>query len=307
MPAILGEILRSNVSEQSEPNSQETKPRLATTVAEIRSLVAEARRRGEQVGFVPTMGALHAGHVQLMKTAREECAFVVASIFVNPTQFAPHEDFHKYPRPLERDLAACRSADVAAVFHPVVETMYPPGASTFVEVPALAQTLEGTHRPTHFKGVATVVTQLFQIVQPDRAYFGQKDYQQQTLIRRMVRDLHIPIEIRVCPTVREPDGLAMSSRNVYLQGTDRQSALALSQALKLAREQLHQRNQDLPSIRQAMHALLSGTPGVVVDYATLIDPDSLAELAAVQPRMVAIIAARVGTTRLIDNEVIEVK
>jgi len=273
-------------------------------VAQVRSVVRSARQSGRRIGFVPTMGALHAGHRSLLEAARRECDVVLASIFVNPTQFAPNEDLSKYPRTLEADLTMCRETGVDVVYHPTVETMYPPGSTTAVEVDGLSAVLDGRYRPTHFRGVTTVVTQLFNIVAPDVAFFGQKDYQQQTIIRRMCRDLHLPVEIRVCPTVREPDGLAMSSRNVFLSQAERRSALALSRSLKLAREMLRAGETRLDPIRRAMYDLLSGTPLVNVDYATLIHPDSLEELEVAEAKVVAIVAAKVGATRLIDNEII---
>lgn len=273
-------------------------------VDEVRNRVDAERRSGRMIGLVPTMGALHAGHVSLLDAARKESGFVVASIFVNPTQFAPSEDLSKYPRTMARDLELCAAAGVDLVYAPDVQTMYPPGASTFVEVEGLSRVLEGQFRPTHFRGVTTVVSQLFHIVDADIAWFGQKDYQQQAVIRKMCRDLHMRVKIRVCPTVREPDGLALSSRNVFLNPSERKSALALSHSLKLARERLQSGERDLASIRQAMQALLTTTPDVQLDYATLADPDTLRELTEVQPRLVALVAARVGNTRLIDNEVI---
>jgi pantoate--beta-alanine ligase len=281
-------------------------PAVVETVAEVRRHVVDARQRGCSVGLVPTMGALHAGHQSLLEAARGECGYLVASIFVNPTQFGPAEDFSRYPRPLEQDLERCRAGGVDLVYRPTVQTMYPRGASTFVEIEGLSQVLEGRFRPTHFRGVATVVAQLFNIVTPDAAYFGQKDYQQQTLIRKMCRELHLPVEIRVCPTVREPDGLALSSRNVYLNPEERRSALALSQSLGIAREMLHAGEQNLALVKMRMRERLASTPLVQMDYATLADPDTLSEVAAVQPKLVALVAARVGATRLIDNEVIEV-
>lgn len=273
----------------------------------VRDAVRGAHSRGLRVGFVPTMGALHAGHVSLMETARRECDYVVVSIFVNPTQFGPNEDFRQYPRTLEADLNLCEGAGVALVFHPTAEQMYPksPPYRTYVEVEGLSTILEGEIRPGHFRGVTTIVLKLFEIVGADAAYFGQKDYQQQTIIRQMVRDLNLSVEIRVCPTIRQDDGLALSSRNVYLQGEERQVALALSQALELARTRLRAGERDVARVGSEMHALLTSSPLVKPDYATLADPDTLQELTAVQPRMVALVAARVGRTRLIDNAVIE--
>ena len=275
------------------------------SIAELREHVLAARNSGLRVGCVPTMGALHAGHLSLVEAAKRECPFVVVTIFVNPTQFAPHEDLSKYPRPFERDLEMCRAAGVDVVFHPDVETVYPTGATTFVEVGGLSNTLEGAFRPGHFRGVATVVLKLFNMVLPDVAFFGQKDFQQQLLIKQMVRDLDVPVEIRTCPTLREPDGLAMSSRNVYLNPDDRQTSLVLSQALKLATEMCRQAGMNPAAVRAAMRRHLESLPGVRIDYATLVDATSLAEIESFVPEMVALIAARVGTTRLIDNERID--
>ena len=251
------------------------------------------------------MGALHAGHLSLMRAARRECDFVVATIFVNPTQFGPNEDFRRYPRDLAIDLERCAEAGIDAVFHPPTHEVYPPGFSSFVEVSALSGILEGKFRPGHFRGVATVVLKLFQMVPATIAYFGQKDYQQQTLIRRMCVDLNLPIEIRVCPTVREPDGLALSSRNVFLSSEERRSALALSKALQLARRLVSEGTHSPPSIREQMLNVLHATPLVRPDYATLVHPDTLEEVSEALPRMVAVVAAHVGATRLIDNEIIE--
>lgn len=275
------------------------------TVADVRRAVADARRQGKTVGVVPTMGALHAGHVSLMDAARQRCGFVAATIFVNPTQFGPHEDFQKYPRPRDADLALCRQAGVDLVFYPTRERMYPAGFSTFVEVEGLSRVLEGAVRPGHFRGVATIVLKLFNIVQPDAAFFGQKDYQQQTLIRQMVRDLDVPVEIVTCPTVREPDGLAMSSRNAYLSAEERRSALALWRALQAARDELTSGERDIERVRQTMVNTLRATPGVTVDYATVADPETLEVLAQPHPRMVLLVAARVGQTRLIDNLLVQ--
>lgn len=270
-------------------------------VAQLRQAVAAAKRSGRLIGCVPTMGALHAGHVSLMRHARAECGFVVATLFVNPTQFAPTEDLAKYPRPFEADCEQCRSAGVDLLFHPNVESIYPPGFATFVEVEGLTTRWEGASRPTHFRGVTTVVTKLLNLTQPDKAYFGQKDFQQQAVIRRMCHDLDIPTEIVTCPTVRDPDGLALSSRNVYLSPTERTSGLSLYRSLCLARDRVRSGEKNLAAIRLAMRAEMEQTPGVAVDYATIADPDSLVELNEPQPRMVALVAARVGPTRLIDN------
>lgn len=274
------------------------------SLIELRQHVQTARRAGLTIGCVPTMGALHAGHISLVEAAKEETDFVVVTIFVNPTQFGPNEDFTKYPRPLERDLQICRDAGVDAVFHPEVATVYPQGATTFVEVVGLSSILEGAFRPGHFRGVATIVLKLFNMVQPDVAFFGQKDFQQQLVIKHMVRDLDLPVRIQTCPTKREPDGLAMSSRNVYLNPEERQTAVLLSQALKLA-EQLVLQGQSSPDeIQAAMSRHLETDPRVRIDYAKLVDAHTLNDLDALHCEMVALIAACVGTTRLIDNMLI---
>ena len=273
-------------------------------IPELRHAVATARLSGCTIGCVPTMGALHAGHVSLIEECRRRTDFVVATIFVNPSQFAPHEDLSKYPRPLERDLQMCRDAGANLVYVPEVPALYPPGFQTWVSVEEISKPLEGTFRATHFRGVTTIVLKLFNIVQPDVACFGAKDYQQQTIIRRMVTDLDLPVEVVVCPTVREPDGLALSSRNVYLSRKERMIALSLSQSLALAQERLDAGQRDLASISQAMRAPLQAHPEIQIDYVVIADPDSLVELTSPQSTMVALIAARVGATRLIDNRVL---
>jgi len=251
------------------------------------------------------MGALHAGHISLIEAARRESDFVVVTIFVNPTQFGPHEDFQKYPRPIEADIAACTEAGANVVFTPKVNEVYPKPFFTVVDVTGISEVLEGACRPGHFKGVATIVLKLFNMVQPDIAFFGQKDFQQQLLIRRMVQELDLPLEVRVCPTIREADGLALSSRNVYLSADDRVSALALSRSLRHAETRLQGGEKNLGKIREEMHEILNGTPNLKLEYATIVDPDSIAELDRPQRLQVAVVAARVGTTRLIDNLPIE--
>ena len=276
------------------------------TIDDLRLAVREARLAGKKIGCVPTMGALHDGHISLVEAARRETDFVVVTIFVNPTQFGPNEDLAKYPRPLEADLAKCRAAGVDLVFNPNVDSVYPSGDATFVEVPGLSEVLEGAHRPGHFRGVTTIVLKLFNMVLPDVAFFGQKDYQQQLLIRHLVDDLNAPVEIRTCPTVREPDGLALSSRNAYLRPEERQTALALSQALKIAEQSLRDDQQSPVEARARMIEHLTSKPGLVLDYATVADAHSLEELNEASSEMVALIAARVGTTRLIDNQPISI-
>jgi pantoate--beta-alanine ligase len=273
---------------------------IAQQVADVRQAVRNARRREETVGCVPTMGALHAGHESLIQACRAECGFTAVTIFVNPKQFGPREDFARYPRPLEDDVAICRRAGVDVVFAPAVETVYPANFSTYVEVEPLSRILEGATRPGHFRGVATVVLKLLNIVQPERAYFGQKDYQQQLLVRRMCREVDLPVEIRTCPTIREPDGLALSSRNRYLSATERQTALSLYRSLRLAAEQLDRGATDVGAIEGEMRQLLE-TAGARPDYAVIADAETLEELPHPVANMVALVAARVGTTRLIDN------
>jgi pantoate--beta-alanine ligase len=272
-------------------------------VSQVREAVAAARRAGQAIRFVPTMGALHAGHVSLMDAARADGGYVVVSIFVNPTQFAPHEDLQRYPRPKDQDLALCRAAGVDLVLYPSVAEMYPPGATTFVQVEGLSSIWEGAIRPEHFRGVATVVTKLFHIVSPDVAYFGQKDYQQQVVIRKMVQDLNQPVGIRTCPTLRDADGLAMSSRNAYLSPAERTAGLSLSQALQQAEQHLHHGERDPRKLAELMRKHIQQTPGARLDYAVVVDPGTLTELDAPQAEMVALVAARVGTTRLIDNAI----
>ncbi len=271
-------------------------------IAGVRSAVAEARQRGLSIGFVPTMGALHAGHGRLIEVARKSCGYVVVSIFVNPTQFAPHEDLQKYPRPRERDLELCQRLGADLVFYPPVDEMYPPGALTTVQVAGLSSLLEGAIRPTHFQGVTTVVAKLFGIVTPDHAYFGQKDYQQQLILRTMVRDLNLPVTIDTVETIRDPDGLAMSSRNAYLSPEERQAGLCLSRAL-LRGGELHHDGQPPHEIVSAMTRGIEQTTGVKLDYATVVDPWTLLPLTTPQATAVGLVAARVGSTRLIDNAI----
>lgn len=271
---------------------------------EIRRAVRDARRRGLTVGCVPTMGALHTGHVSLIEAARQECDFVVGTIFVNPTQFGPNEDFSNYPRTLDADLEMCRAAGADLVFTPPVSAMYAESAQTIVRVTKLAQVLEGAHRPGHFDGVSTVVTKLFHITEPDRAYFGQKDFQQQLIIRQMVADLDQPVEIITCPIIREVDGLAMSSRNRYLSAIEREQANQIFQALKLA-ERLAAESTFTPhEIADRMAEHLNSVAGVDLQYAIIADASTLEPLPDRSDSAVALIAAKVGSTRLIDNQIL---
>jgi pantoate--beta-alanine ligase len=259
------------------------------------------REQDRTVGLVPTMGALHEGHLSLVREARRMCDVVVVSVFVNPTQFGPGEDYQKYPRTLEADLRLLSRYPVDLVFTPAVETMYPAGSATLVDVGPVAKPWEGAHRPGHFRGVATVVLKLLNLTAPDVAYFGQKDFQQTLVIRQLVRDLDVPVEIRVCPTVREPDGLAMSSRNAYLSPAQRQQALALSQSLRLAEELVARGERRASVVLQQMRDLLARQPGIDVQYIAIADPRTLASVEELDGEAIALIAAKVGATRLIDN------
>ena len=281
------------------------KPAVVSTEAPLRRAVAAARREGKTVALVPTMGALHAGHVSLIDAARAADGFVVVTIFVNPTQFGPKEDFTRYPRPLERDLEMCGASGVDLVFTPEAATIYPPGFRTFVEVQELSDVLEGASRPGHFRGVATVVLKLFNLVRPDRAYFGQKDAQQVRIIQQMVRDLNVPVEIVVRPTVREPDGLALSSRNHYLDADQRRQAVALSQTLAAAEAMIRAGERDAAAIERAMADRITATPGAAPDYAVAVDADTLRPATPLRGTVLLALAVRFGTTRLIDNRLVE--
>ncbi len=284
-----------------EEVSELSSPVVVTTIAELRERIREAKQAGQKIGCVPTMGALHVGHTSLVDQARQECEFVVATIFVNPTQFAPGEDYEKYPRPLKADVQKCADHGVDLVFAPSTEEMYPKPGITFVEVEELATRLEGVHRPSHFRGVTTVVAKLFNIVQPDFAYFGLKDYQQQLILRRMCDDLDFPVTIQSCPTVRDEDGLALSSRNQYLSSEERQTALAISRGIFAATDRLRSGKEDVAQVQQELHASLESEKGLALDYAVIADAHTLESITQVQAEMVILVAARVGSTRLIDN------
>jgi pantoate--beta-alanine ligase len=277
---------------------------LIKTPDELRRELAAARARGASVGLVPTMGALHEGHLSLVDACRRDCEVTVVTIFVNPAQFGAGEDFGRYPRPLEADLEllAGRGADV--VFAPPTDVMYPAGHATYVEVTGPALRLEGEFRPGHFRGVATIVLKLFNLVRPERAYFGRKDYQQSLVVRRMVDDLDLPIEIVVCPTVRDPDGLAASSRNAYLSADERLRAQSISQSLARARQMVAGGTSDAAAIVAAIEERLRAA-GLQIDYVAVCDRETLAPIDRVERPAVALVAARVGTTRLIDNELLE--
>ena len=270
-------------------------------VVETIAAVRAARAPLGQLGLVPTMGFLHAGHLSLVERAKAQCGAVGVSIFVNPTQFGPNEDLSRYPRDMARDLALLEGAGVDMVFTPQSSEVYPQGFASRIEVGAVAEPLEGSARPGHFSGVATVVAKLFNIFQPTRAYFGQKDAQQAVVISRMASDLDFPCEVVIAPTVREADGLALSSRNVYLSPAERAAAPALHRALSHARALFQAGERDGEVLRTAMRAEIAAQGGFVIDYVSVADPQTLVELAHVEDGALASLAARLGTTRLIDN------
>ncbi len=276
-------------------------PPLVHTIQEVRRHLEPLRAEGERIGFVPTMGALHQGHLSLVQTCARECDATVVSIFVNPTQFGPNEDYDKYPRTLQQDLEALAPYGVDLVFAPAVEEMYPQGFQTQVLVGGATELWEGRSRPGHFAGVTTVVAKLLNIVQPHVAYFGHKDYQQSVVVRQMVRDLDMPVQIRVCPTVREEDGLALSSRNAYLSPEQRKQALTLSRSLDLAREMIQQGRRRTAEILAEMKKLYDQQPDVRLDYLAVVDPETLLPVEEVAGPVVVLCAAWVGQTRLIDN------
>jgi pantoate--beta-alanine ligase len=276
--------------------------KIIKTIDAMREFVMAARCEGKTVGVVPTMGALHAGHFSLIDAARAACDVVVVTIFVNPTQFAPTEDLEAYPRTPESDHAGCEQRGVDAIFTPDVKTMYPAGAETQVLVPALAKHLCGKDRPTHFGGVCVVVSKLFNIIPAHKAFFGAKDYQQSAIIRKMVVDLNFDIEIVVCPTVRESDGLAMSSRNAYLSADERRQAPALHGALQLAREMITGGQKDPTVVLDAIRTHLADhAPDGKIDYVNLFDPDTLEDVSTCDGPVHAALAVRFGGARLIDN------
>ena len=273
-------------------------------VEKINDMRRLRQQLAEPIGLVPTMGYLHEGHLALVKQARAENPSVVVSIFVNPTQFGPQEDFKQYPRDTQRDLALLEKEKTDIVFMPSVTEMYPTQFNSWVEVGNVTEQLEGASRPGHFRGVTTVVAKLFNIVQPTRAYFGQKDAQQAIVIKKMVADLNMNLEIVTVPTVREPDGLAMSSRNAYLNPQQRQAALVLYQALSLAQQLWSQGEKDAERIRQEMLALIKKQPLADIDYVSIADTETLDELDTVIPPALVSLAVRIGKTRLIDNVVL---
>ena len=283
------------------PTARQETLKIVRGIAETRAALRELRARSRCIGLVPTMGALHEGHLSLVRAARAACDAVVVSIFVNPTQFGPNEDFAKYPRTFESDCAALEREGVDLIFAPSAEEMYASGASTFVDVEGVSGRLDGASRPGHFRGVATVVAKLFNIVGPDKAFFGQKDAAQVAVLKKMVRDLNFPMELVVCPIVRDPDGLAMSSRNQYLSPEERRRALVLHRALRETESLVGNGVTGAQDLIAAASAVLATEPQVRVDYCKVIDPDTLEDVAHISRPALVAIAAFVGTTRLIDN------
>ena len=270
--------------------------------------MARAREAGKSIGLVPTMGALHEAHLSLMRQARADCGFVVVTVFVNPTQFPPNEDFERYPRDLEADVKRAGEAGVEVVFAPPTSEVYPPGDATFVEVTGpLVECLCGPRRPGHFRGVTTVCARLFNIVGADRVYFGEKDYQQLLVIKQMVRDLHIPLEIVPMPTVREADGLAMSTRNRYLSPEERKAATVLHRALSAAKERLAAGEREAAALVGGVREMIEAEPLVSLQYAELREAETLAEVRRLEGRAVLAVAAHVGKARLIDSVVVEAR
>lgn len=277
------------------------KMRLVHTVNEVRKQVKEWRSEGLSVGLVPTMGFLHEGHQSLIAASVKENDRTVVSVFVNPTQFGPNEDFEAYPRDIEKDMALCEKTGADLIFNPEPEEMYPDGFCTYTNITGMSDALCGKSRPIHFKGVCTVVSKLFNIVCPDRAYFGEKDAQQLAIIKRMVKDMNIPVEIKGCPIVREADGLAKSSRNTYLNEKERKAALILSKAIFAGRDMVKAGERDAHRVVRAMTEIIKSEPLAVIDYVELVDMDTMQSIDVIEGNILCAIAVKIGKTRLIDN------
>jgi len=278
---------------------------IAKTIADVRDCIKAARSEGEKIGLVPTMGALHKGHISLIERAVKDCEYVVVSIFVNPTQFVPGEDFEKYPRPIDDDLKICEEHAIDLVFNPEPEEMYGQENFTWVNVEKLTEPLCGQSRPGHFRGVTTVCAKLFNIVQPDVAYFGQKDAQQAIVIKRMVADLNSPVEIVVCPTVREADGLAISSRNQYLSEKQRKDATLIYKSLQKCQEMIDSGIADTKEITSEMRKILQQVPSIRIEYISIVNAENLQNLDQIAGRVLAAVAVKIGPARLIDNILVD--
>lgn len=274
-------------------------------IQSVRRLVKAARKKGKTIGLVPTMGALHTGHISLIKAATKRCDFVVVSIFVNPTQFGPSEDFQKYPRPVKEDLAVCKKNEVDVVFMPSTDQMYPERNLTWVEVEKITEGLCGQFRPGHFRGVATVCAKLFNIVGPDIAFFGQKDAQQAAVIKRMAADLNMPLKIAICPTIREKSGLAISSRNQYLSEKEKTAAALIYKALEKCEQMVRDGIIDVNQLKKRMREVFYEEPSISIEYICIVDADNLEPLERVEKKALAAIAVHIGTTRLIDNIIVD--
>jgi pantoate--beta-alanine ligase len=282
--------------------------RIISKVKEMQKVADELRKEGKIIGVVPTMGYLHEGHLSLIRLAKEKSDVVITTIFVNPLQFAPNEDYDRYPRDFERDVKLAQSAGCDIIFHPSVEEMYPQNFLTYVEVDKLTKVLEGEFRPTHFRGVTTVVAKLFNITKPHIAVFGQKDAQQALIIKQMVRDLNFDIEIIVAPIVREPDGLAMSSRNVYLSDSERKDATVLYESLKLAEKLIENGERNSKNIILKMEELIKSKPTAKIDYIAIVEPETLEKVETLSEgkEYLIALAVRIGSTRLIDNTIVKI-
>jgi pantoate--beta-alanine ligase len=280
--------------------------KVAKTIESVRKLVQAARNKGKKIGFVPTMGALHIGHISLIKKAKQQTDFVVVSIFVNPTQFGPSEDFKKYPRPIRKDLAVCRKAGVDVVFSPAAEQMYSRENLTWLNVEKLTEPLCGRSRPEHFRGVATVCAKLFNIVAPDIAFFGQKDAQQVIVIKRMVADLNMPLKVVVCPTIREPSGLAVSSRNQYLSKQQKKDATYIYKALKNSKSLIKAGATKSKTITDEAKKILKKVPSIKIEYISIVDAETLQEIEQLAGKVLIAVAVKIGSTRLIDNILVDV-
>jgi pantoate--beta-alanine ligase len=279
--------------------------KICSTISEARAAGGAARMKGKRLGLVPTMGALHEGHLSLVRAAKAQCGAVAVSIFVNPTQFGPKEDLSKYPRQFDRDCGLLKKEGVDILFAPPVDEMYPSGAVTWVLVEGLSEKLDGRSRPGHFRGVSTIVAKLFHIFEPEAAFFGQKDAAQLAVIRRMAQDLNLPVEIVACPIVREPDGLAMSSRNAYLNQEERIRALVLQRSLQQAQQNFQAGERNATNLISAAKAIFAREPQVVLDYFEIVDPDTLVPVDRIWQRTLLAVAAYVGSTRLIDNTLLD--
>jgi len=297
-------MVRESFADSWKMNEINGNMRTIQQISAVRAFVQAARSENKTIGFVPTMGALHEGHLSLLHRAKNECDVVILSIFVNPTQFLPNEDFERYPRDLIRDSRLAQEIGTDALFAPSVEEMYPNGCLTSIDVPELSNRLEGAIRPGHFRGVATICAKLFHIVQPHRAYFGQKDYQQYKIVDRMVHDLNLTLTVVSSPIIREPDGLALSSRNVYLSQEERRVASTLYKSLQVAEALFHEGENNAETLEESARSVLRKEPLIQVQYMELVDTETLDRIQTVESKAVLLAAIKLGSTRLIDNVIL---